>query len=98
MNSMVTPGGDHPEGDAGQQRAPGEAPHPRPHQHHTMTPAQNSRSNAAPSGPTRSKRPMDAARPSCTHSMEAAAIPVPARAAERAAGRAAGWGLHSWVQ
>jgi hypothetical protein len=55
-----------------------------------MTPAHASRSQAAPSGPTLSNSPTEAARPICTHSIDATAMPVPTRAAER-------WGESSVV-
>ena len=45
-----------------------------------MPPAQNSRSHAAPPAPTWSIRPIEAARPSCTQSIESIAIEAPARA------------------
>ena len=44
------------------------------------TPAQNSRSQAAPSAPMRSISPTEAASPSCTHSIETTAMPAPVRA------------------
>jgi hypothetical protein len=45
-----------------------------------ITPAQASRSQAAPSGWIRSSRPTDTARPSCTHSIAASAMSAPERA------------------
>ena len=45
----------------------------------SSTPAHASRSHAAPSGPTRSNRPTDTARPSWTHSMAATARVAPER-------------------
>ena len=62
----------------------------------TITPAQASRSQAAPSGPIRSNSPTETARPSCTHSIEATAMPVPARAAARPGARC--WMLMEPVQ
>ena len=48
-----------------------------------IAPAHASRSQAAPSAPITSNSPTEAASPICTHSIEATAMPVPARAAER---------------
>jgi DNA-binding transcriptional LysR family regulator len=44
-----------------------------------ITPAQASRTHAAPSGPTWSNNPTDTARPTCTHSIATTAIDAPAR-------------------
>jgi hypothetical protein len=46
----------------------------------SSTPAQASRSHAAPSGPTRSNNPTEAASPSCTQSMDPTASAAPLRA------------------
>ena len=45
----------------------------------SSTPAQASRSQAAPSGPSRSNRPTDAARPSWTKTIADTAMPAPVR-------------------
>src|SRR4029453_3982652 len=51
-----------------------------------------SRSAAAPSAPTSSKSPTDAAMPSCTHVIEATAMPAPALAGA-GAGDGVSWGM-----
>ncbi len=50
-------------------------------------PAQVRRRQAAPSGPTSSKSPTDAARPSWTQIIEASAIPAPVRVSRRVTSR-----------
>ena len=73
--------GDHAEQHAGAQRRAGEvataAAGPTTS---SSTPAQASRSQAAPRRRPRRSGPTEAARPSCTQSIEAIAIEVPARA------------------
>jgi hypothetical protein len=48
-----------------------------------IAPAQISRSHAAPSAPIRSMSPTETARPSCTHVIDASAIPAPMAAGLR---------------
>jgi hypothetical protein len=48
----------------------------------TINPAHAKRSHATPSAPSCSDKPMDTARPACTHNIDAMAIAVPARAVE----------------
>ena len=84
MNSRVTPAVTTPSATQARRLARPSAASRGRTRTGSRTPAQHSRSHAAPSGPTSSNSPTEAARPICTHSIEVIAIAVPARAVPRA--------------